>query len=60
MDVINDDYQAKKEVRPDYLYRKYGRDCIYLYGDYYMIHIAADGRIENFSKVVDKKAMEQS
>lgn len=60
VDVINDDYQAKKEVRPDYLYRKYGRDCIYLYGDYYMIHIAADGRIENFSKVVDKKAMEQS
>ena len=56
VDEINNDYQAKKQDRPDYLYRKYGRDCVYLYGDYYMIHIAADGRIENFSKVVDKKA----
>ena len=59
VDVINNDYQAKKQDSPDYLYRKYGKNCIYLYGDYYMIHIAADGRIENFSKVVDKKAKEQ-
>ena len=54
VDDINYDYQAIKQERPDFLYRKYGKSSIYLNGDYYMIHIAADGRVENFSKVVDK------
>ncbi|MGM9752994.1 MAG: hypothetical protein ACI3ZK_02945 [Candidatus Cryptobacteroides sp.] len=52
---INDDYQTIKEARPDYQYRKFGKNSLYLNGDYYMIHIGENGRIENFSKNVDKK-----
>lgn len=54
IDLINDDYQAIKHERPDFQFRKYGKNSLYLNGDYYMVHIAANGRIENFSKAVDK------
>ncbi len=54
VDEINSDYQTKKEQRSDYKYRKFGKNSLYLNGDYYMIHIAADGHVENFSKSVDK------
>ena len=54
VDEINKDYQAIKAERPNYQYRKFGKNSLYLNGDYYMIHIASDGRIENFSKTVDK------
>ena len=54
VDAINEDYQDKKEQRPDFLYRKFGKNSLYLNGDYYMIHIGKSGRIENFSKSVDK------
>lgn len=54
VDEINDDYQAIKAERPNFQYRKYGKNCIYHNGDYYMIHIAADGRVDNFSKVAYK------
>ena len=52
---VNDDYQAIKESRPDFQYRKFGKNSLYLNGDYYMIHIGENGRIENFSKTVDIK-----
>lgn len=55
VDSINEDYQTIKEARPDFLYRKYGKNSLYLNGDYYMIHIGENGRIENFSKSVDNK-----
>ena len=53
VNAINADYQDKKEQRPDFLYRKFGKNSLYLNGDYYMIHIGKSGRIENFSKSVD-------
>ena len=55
VDEINDEYQSQKEQRPDYNYRKFGKNSLYLNGDYYMIHIAADGHIENFSKSIDRR-----
>lgn len=55
VDDINEDYQSIKEQRPNYIYRKFGKNSLYLNGDYYMIHIGANGRIENFSKSVDIK-----
>lgn len=54
VDDLNEEYQIKKAERPDYQYRKFGKNSIYLNGDYYMIHIASDGSIENFSKTVYK------
>ena len=51
---INDDYQEKKANNPDFKYRKYGSQSVYLHGDYYMIHIGSEGRLENFSKCKDK------
>lgn len=55
VDDINEEYQVIKESRPDFMYRKYGKNSLYLNGDYYMIHIGESGRIENFSKSVDKQ-----
>mgnify|MGYP007101842679 FL=1 len=57
VESINDDYQTIKEVRPDFQYRKFGKNSLYLNGDYYMIHIGETGRIENFSKSVDKNSL---
>lgn len=54
VDDLNEEYQMKKAERPNYQFRKFGKNSIYLNGDYYMIHIAADGSIENFSKTVYK------
>lgn len=54
IDEINEDYQTIKAERLDFQYRKYGKNSLYLNGDYYMIHIADNGRVENFSKSVDK------
>lgn len=54
VEEINDDYQSIKAKRPDFQYRKFGKSSIYFNGDYYMLHIDVDGRIENFSKTVDK------
>lgn len=54
VEVINDDYQEKKANNPDFKYRKYGSQSVYLHGDYYMIHIGSEGRLENFSKCKDK------
>lgn len=51
---INDDYQSIKIKRPNFQYRKYGKNSYYFHGDYYTFHIGSDGRIENFSKTVDK------
>ena len=54
IDEINEEYQGIKAERPDYLFRRFGKNSIYLNGDYYMIHIASDGSVENFAKTIDK------
>lgn len=54
IEEINDDYQSIKTERPDFQYRKFGKNSHYFNGDYYMFHIVADGRVENFCKTVDK------
>lgn len=54
VEEINDDYQSKKAERPDFKYRRFGKNSYYFSGDYYMFHIDADGRIANFSKIVDR------
>ena len=55
--VINefiDEYQETKFVDSRAKFAKYGKDAIYINGDYYMIHVGENGNVENFCKIHDK------
>lgn len=55
--IINDEVQLYFEQRPGKRFSKYGRQSIYFEGDYYTIHIEADGKISTFHK--NRKKHEQ-
>lgn len=50
IEIINPQYQLFKSGNKDYRFSKYGSESIYFEGDYYTIHIEANGRVSTFHK----------
>jgi hypothetical protein len=58
IEKINPDIQAFFERNPGKRYSRFGKTEVYFEGDYYTLHIEADGQISTFHK--NRKAHEQS
>lgn len=52
IEEINEKFQLLKDKDENLVYRKYGRESIYLNGDYYSLEIDKVGRVVNFNKVM--------
>ncbi|MCR1795784.1 MULTISPECIES: hypothetical protein [unclassified Leptospira] len=49
--MIYFEWKEYSETKPGKKFSKYGAESPYYNGDYYVIHIAPDGRIESFYNV---------
>lgn len=50
VDNVNDDYQSRKNKDENLVYRIFGRNSVYVNGDYYSLKIEESGNVVNFNK----------
>ncbi len=50
IELIDEEYQAFRELHPNKRFSKYDDENVYFEGDYYTIHIKETGRIDTFHK----------